>query len=354
MRPSEVGNLLVKSILFLILLLSNSLAWAQLATIGREELQDPKYKPSGSVFELKLPKAKDQGDAEECFLFAYVTQLETSLYNSVHKKDQDKPTLSVPYLLARKIQYHVEQTLEYGESSTVLRGGQVYDAVNIAQFYGIVPEESWQPKVAYKNWPTEELYDSVTKKLKSWKVKLERLKESEGEKSAIYKDTLAEAKADTLKPLWDVTGILPVKVTYQGKSYSPQQLSKKFGADRRKEINMMYPPTKWSDENLNYFLAELDAIINSTGGSYALTPTEWNQTLEQIKKNVDSGIATLIGISWDRSGHMLNVVGYAMTEGEITHIKAINSWGNSWGKNGAAWFTVKDFAKKYDQIWWFQ
>lgn len=347
---------MVKStLLFLTLLFSGQMLWAQLAAIGHSELIDPTYKPNGSVFELKLSKAKDQAGAEECFLFAYVTELETSLHNSV-RKDPQTPALSVSYLLARKIQYHVEQTLEYGVSSTELVGGQIYDAVNVAHFYGVVPEQSWKPKVAYKEWPTEELFTNLNKKLKSWKAKLERLKESEGEDSPAFKKKLKEAKADTLSDLWALTGELPSKVDFEGKSYTPRQLSKRYGADRRKDIHMMYPASKWSEEHINYFSEQLDAIINSMTGSYSMSPGDWKATVEQIQKNVDTGISTIVGTSWGRGGgHMMNIVGYEVTaDGEVTHLKILNSWGDVWGDQGAAWFATKDISKKYDQIWWFE
>lgn len=336
-------------------MLGTQTVWAQLARIGEEELEDESYRPSGLVTELKIANAKDQGSAEECFLFAYVSELETSIQNS--SRIASKPTLSVPYLLGRKIQSYVHQTFDHGETTFALRGGQIYDAIHLAHYYGVVPEKSWKPKVPYTLWDTEALYEGVSKNVRNWKAKLERVESSEGKKSDAYKSEIRKAKYHTLKDLYALIGSFPQNVEFEGKTYTPKQLTKRFGSDRRTDIRMMYPPSKWNDESVKYFVQQLNQITKTMQGSYEVSSaTSWQETVKQIQTNVDAGQATLIGISWGRgSGHIMTVIGYEMNEtGEITHLKALNSWGEVWGENGAAWFQAKDISKKYDQIWWFQ
>lgn len=325
-------------------------AEAQLLTIGNST-PDYAFKPQGEITQLRhLAKVKNQSDAEECFLFAFLTYWETAEFN---RRGERLAPISAPYLTVRKFQMYIEDILTVGNSPFSLEGGLTQDLFLVIHKYGLVAEESWKPKKTFRYWDMTPIYKNIKESLKKWQSILKQTKRSFGEDSIEYKTTLEQAKAQTFRFVTEVSGDLPDKVHFQGQDLTPLEMRNYYRLERGLTISWMYSAAKWHEDHVGYVRSSLIGFTRRADSRFRTEASRWSDMLDQIKENIDQQEPALVGFSWDRTGgHMLTIVGYLVNNNKITHLRFQNSWGTGWGREGAGWVSVQDLAKKVDEAWW--
>jgi hypothetical protein len=323
---------------------------AQLLTIGNST-PDYSFRPQGEITQLKnLSKVKNQSDAEECFLFAFLTYWETAEFN---RRGERIAPISAPYLTVRKFQMYIDDMLTYGNSAFSLEGGLTQDLFLVINKYGIVAEQSWKPKKTFRYWEMAPVYNNIKESIKKWQPILKKARTSFGEDSIEYLTTLEQAKVQTFRFVTEVSGELPERVIFQGQEVSPLEMREYYRLHSGLTIQWMYSVAKWHEDHVGYVRSSLIGFTRRTQSRFRTEASRWADMLDEIIENIDNQEPALVGFSWDRSGgHMLTIIGYLVENNKITHLKFQNSWGTSWGRDGTGWVATSDLAKRADETWW--
>ena len=266
------------------------------------------------------------------------------------------PPISAPYVTVRKLQMYIDQSLTYGYSDVSLEGGFVQDIFLVMQKYGVVAEESWKPAKTWRYWDLDPIYKNIRVSLAKWQKILAQTKKSFGENSPEYLESLEQAKAQSFRYVTDLSGEIPESFHFRGKKVSAQDMLSYYQLAQGLEISWMYPSYRWDEYSVNQTRELISTFTRGSNSHYRFYPAEhWSDLLATIRKNLDQGEPSLIGMSWERGGgHMLTVIGYQLVDGKVTHLRVQNTWSASWGRNGTAWIAVESLNRRVDELWYWQ
>ena len=310
--------------------------------------KEPAYIPVGTIHALKKSRSQNQCQTSECYLFSYVGMLEVANMNILGRTNA--PKISAPYLFAKKmLEWSTQRAWDpEGRTSHHFKGGFFYDSIDLTRKHGLVPEESWQPKIAFDQWDFAQLYHDINK------VATKKHNKIQGNifTNAFRRDlkTLREKRYFEALPYlketiekW--TGPLPTSVDFRGQTLQVKDIERAYGIDHRTRIEMLYPR-----ERFTYDTTQLQTgfknSVEAYGGEWVLKPESFNGIEQKIVNWVQQGAPVMTELYWGKSSaHAMIIVGYEAQNGVITRWKLQNSWGEKWSDEGSAWYTVEDFRK---------
>lgn len=317
------------------------------------DFYEPAYIPTGITRNQKNTRNLDQCRSDECYLFAFLGAIEVR--NQNFNKIKKNPAFSGAYLFAKKLMNYSDGLIQYGQGNTyhTLNGGHFYDAFDLAKTHGLMPEESWQPQVPFAEWDFARIYQSIDIKGQEWNQKINQLAQENGT------DSLKVAKAyrkglDELHSLiYSYTGYIPDVVDFRNQKLSPREIEQIYGIDRRVQISMMYPKNRFQDEYIT--TKKLTDLTQSFGTQWKYTPEDFGDIETRMMKSIQDGTPVIVDIDWlVAGGHSMVVVDYEIIHGKLSRWKLKNSWGDSFGDQGHAWYTYKDLRKNLRRAWLFE
>lgn len=316
----------------------------QLEAIG--DSFEAKYVPKGKVVALKEPEVANQCQTSECYLFSVINFI--NVFNK-NQKGSSAPLVSEPYLVAQKFLEHIKETLRLGADSSDLihdlEGGFPYEAFHLTRKVGLVPKESWTPKVAFEDWDTSKIYKALRNKVPEYHKTLAKLAEKTGSwDSKEVLEAQAKAYAELQDVILEFTGPLPMSFVYEGQNYTPESFERRFGIPRLVSFYLHNSGEYAVPENHGMVLRQ---AFSQQGGRYRVYDGVGENMITSIRDYIDQGLPVIIDLKWRDDGHSMLVVGYELDEATntIVRFKVMNSWGNTFGNAGFAWYTPADVVK---------
>ena len=306
-----------------------------------------RYKPTGRVVELKEIKPTNQCRTSECYLFSFVNFLNQKISVRDDLPGGDM-RISHPLLVANKFLQHIREGVWYGPDAprTIhnLRGGFSYEALHLSREVGLAADESWQPKVPFEKWDTEQIYNELEKKVPEWHEHLQGLARREGTwESPIVRNAEKEAYEKLKHVILDHTGDLPKEFNFRGETMTPKAFEEKFGAPRN--VRLLIDQT--SDSMLPGKAKNVlnEAMVKNGNGGWRYQPRAVNDILQEAVRWIEADQPVIIDFDWNEGGHSMMIVGFeANNQGTIVRYKVMNSWGPNFGNDGYAWYTPEDMA----------
>tara|TARA_B110001454_G_scaffold106457_1_gene100178 strand:+ start:11201 stop:12358 length:1158 start_codon:yes stop_codon:yes gene_type:complete len=307
---------------------------------------EPKYVPKGKVVELKEPEVSNQCQTTECYLFSVINFINVFNKNQVGGK---APVVSEPFLVAHKFLEHIKETLRLGPDSPELihdlEGGFPYEAFHLTRKVGLVPKEAWTPKVPFEHWDTNKIYRALRHKVPEQHQILTKLAEKTGSwESQEVKEAQAKAFAELQAVILEFTGPLPQGFVFKGQNYTPESFERQYGIPRLVSFYIHNSGEYAVPENHSMVLRQ---AFTQQGGRYRVYDGVGESMITTIRDYIDQKLPVIIDLKWHNDGHSMLVVGYEFDEvtNTIVRFKVMNSWGNTFGNGGFAWYTPEDVIK---------
>lgn len=313
---------------------------------------EARYTPTGPTVELPEIKPTDQCYISECSLFSFVNYL-----NVIGAQNSDASSsfrISHSLLVAQKFLQHIRDGVWYGTSNDRvvhnLYGGLSYKAIDLSRKVGLAPEESWQPKVPFENWDTKRIYDVLETKVPQWHKYVKGLAFKHGNwNAAPVRDAYKQAFDELKMEIINFTGELPESFEFKGTTMTTTEFELKYGAPRRVrlfiELRSGIKLPKRTDEVLN------SAMIANGNGGWVYGRESVNSMLNGAVRWLDVGQPVIADFAWQgRTAHSMLIVGYELNpQNRVKRFKVMNSWGEEFGNDGYAWYTVEDITQRIIQ-----
>lgn len=303
---------------------------------------EPRYTPTGKVVELKTAPMTNQCSTSECYLFSTINYINVT---NANKPGSEKVVISHPYLVAHKFLEHIREGVWYGTGNERfihdLKGGFSFEAFHLTRKVGLVPTESWQPKVPFEQWDMSTIYSTLEKKVPEWHQYIASLAQQQRSWDNPIVRKAEQDAFDSLKGLiLDNTGPLPKQFEFQKQVFTTNEFEKQFGAPRSVRFIIDNKQGYGLPENIKTILNEAFANHNS-GWKFQ---TGNHQTIMQEAVHfLEAGYPVIMDFNWKDGGHSMLLVGYeANAQNKITRFKVMNSWGPSFANDGYVWYTEED------------
>lgn len=306
------------------------------------DYQETRYYPTGKVVELKQAAMTNQCRTSECYLFSVVNYINVS---NANKPGSEKVIISDPYLVAHKFLQHIREGVWYGPQSDRLihdlKGGFPFEAFHLTRKVGLVPKESWQPKVPFEEWDVSTIYSTLEQKVPEWHRYIKSLANQHNSWDA---PAVRKAESDAYESLKNVvlknTGPLPEQFEFQKQLFTPTEFEKKFGAPRSVRFVINNKEGYSLPNNIKVILNE--AFVNHQSG-WKYDTGNYTTIMQEAVNFIEAGYPVIMDFNWREGGHSMLLVGYeANQQNKVTRFKVMNSWGTNFANDGYVWYSEDD------------
>lgn len=311
------------------------------------------YRPRSS-YNSKETRNLDQGSSKECFIFAFIGGLESTLANQQGRNIQFYPE----YLIAEKLKYTIQGLLEFNEDSTYynLEGGQFFHAANLVRASGIIPiGANWEPLRKVIEWPFDHIYEEIRKQTLEAKNGIGKLNLSYDEKQKLIAKKTEEIFSKVLGPY---VGILPNNFYYQGNQYTAisfaQQSLKNSNFLNESVVYLSTRGQLFPNSQVNQLFQQwkTDLELNNNGQVTAigLSPVDF---LRKIDQELMAGKAVVVDLDGKDSvsiGHTMVITDIEKNGLDFVAVKIKNSFHDDPEAN-YIWYKVSDLLGKVRRAW---
>lgn len=313
---------------------------------------EPIYIPTGNILNNKDTRSLNQCRSSECYLFAFLGAIEVQ--NQNRRNNPEAPRLSGAYLVAHKLHHYIDNMIWYGPKNTgySLRGGYLYDALYFSRHHGLMPEESWQPRVPFDEWDFARIYVTLEEKALEWNKKISSLARTHGPKSKIVEEAYFKGTQQLHDVVATYSGPLTTQIEFRNQTLSTKDIDRQYGFDHRTTVMMMYPRGKFSGDP-DTLKKKLDAATLPFSGAWSYESADWKEIELTMTHWLKQSAPVLVDVEWNKDRHSLVVTDYEAENGYIKRWKVKNSWGNSFGDKGYAWYSYQDLRKNLVRTWRF-
>lgn len=311
------------------------------------------YQPRSS-YKAKETRNIDQGTSKECFIFAFIGGLESTLINQQGRNIQLYPE----YLIAEKLKYTIQGLLEFGEGSTYynLEGGQFFHAVNLVRASGVIPVgANWEPLRKVTEWPFDSIYEQIRQLTTEAKNAVNNSNSSYEEKQKLISKKAEEIFNKVLGPY---IGFLPQSFYFQGNSYTAVS----FAQSSLKNLNFLTESVLYlnqrgeafpnSQVNQSFKQWKEDLEFKNNGQVMALSLSS-NDFLRKIDAELMSGRAVVVDLDGKDSlsvGHTMVIVDIEKNGSEFIAVKIKNSFHDD-PEGNYIWYRASDLLQKVRRAW---
>jgi hypothetical protein len=306
---------------------------------------EPHYTPKGRVVELKEAEISNQCQTSECYLFSVINFI--NVFNK-NQKNLDAPIVSEEFLAAHKFLEHIKEAMQLGIEDPMLihdlEGGFAYEAIHLTRTVGLVPKDAWTPKKKLGQWDTTKIYRVLKKRVPEIHKELKLLVEKHGSWEAIEVKEAQQKGYDELKEvILDMTGDLPTQFEFKGENFTPLSFERRFGFPRLSQFFINNSGEYAIPTNYKKVLRE---TFSQHGGKFRVKDLSPSRIISNMQIAIDRGLPVIIDLKWQDDGHTMVAVGYEVSENNtVVRYKLMNSWDNTFGNNGHAWYTIEDILK---------
>lgn len=299
----------------------------------------------------------DQASSKECFLFSFLSSLESSYANrtSESRTVQFRPE----YLLAKKFEHAISDLLEQVKDPIQfnIEGGEYFHALELVKKYGLVPADIWRPLVPAEYWNYDRIYKTIKDETDIVRTNLYRNPNYYGSKTRaqLVKEILDKALQDDLNGPY--IGAEPKPFVYDGIEHTTETFGKMYGHNFKGPLDLHYVYGKYpyQDPDMIFPLANW---TKKTFPQYLrpyFRPQPLHDLLNDIKNGLVNGKSVTVDINGNGAGgfgHTLSITDIEITpSGEVVALKLKNTYRWSWGYNGYIWLSPKELDKIVRRVW---
>lgn len=307
------------------------------------DFQEPQFIPAGRKVELKVAEMTNQCRTSECYLFSTINYINT--YN-VNQRPQTAVTISEPFLVAHKFLQYINENVWYGPNSERvvhnLKGGFVYEAVQLTRKVGLIPKDDriWTPAVPYADWKMPEIYEKLNSSVLAWNAHINSTAQRYGWDSEQTRSSAREAYETISNIILAVSGPLPTQFEYNGALWTPKSFEDQLGIPKKRAL--------FIDNKEGYSIPSnakdvLNEGMHAPGGWWQFRAGDYESIINNSVKFINEGHPVIMDFSWKGDGHSMLIVGYNVdNQGYVTHLKVMNSWGKNYANDGYVWYTLPD------------
>ena len=340
--------------LFTLVLTFYSSGWGwtlSIAKLGKDGTQP--YQSSNPVVFLNDVRTQNQGQSEECYMFAFTTSLEIANQNGWRRPDA--PPVSPELLVLQKMEEWAKEVwldqvgLDHGFYYHA--GGDVHHAMRLSVERGLIPYSLFREKTKpYTDWNFEKMYQDVRAIVREEKLNVARSRNQ---------DQLEEAFAKAMKRLqsrlYRDVNFPPEKFNIQGREFTAKTFENAVGIKRNSFIHYIYPAGRWDMGDPWDLRRALLDLVSTFNGRFRQAQVSWKRIWNFVLENLNEGLPTLFSLKWGQSYHVLVATGYEYdSEGRLVTIRMKNTWGPDFGTKGSAVFTPQDLQKNTHGVWGFK
>lgn len=310
------------------------------------------YRPSSGNFTFSIKETRniDQSTSRECFLFSYLSGLESAYANRVNspKVLRFRPE----FLLAKKFESVIGNLIEkYKQDFHFdLQGGEYLHAARLVKDYGLVPDDIWRPLVDYWNWDFEKIYEQIKS-------------ETDLVRNNIIKDPMyyyPKTKEDLKKEIFNkilgaYIGVMPKPFIFDGINHTTISFGRLYGQNTKatldvKFMNSLGPLDVKKRMNFQREIFHIYGIRKKP----KLKEQAFDEILDDIKLALSQGKLINLDVNGttEQYGHSLVVVDMEVNlSGQIVAIKVKNTYKSGWGFNGYLWMSPKGLWEIFRRAW---
>lgn len=246
------------------------------------------------VKDLKSTPVKNQYKSGTCWVFSGISFVESELLR-MGKGEQD---LSEMFIVRNAYESKAQEFVRWSGKKNFSGGGEFHDVINIIKNKGIVPKQVYPGLLEGDKKPVHNEMDGILKSIVD-----DLIKNPNGKLSPVWHKVISDVLDDYL-------GVNPVKFTYNGKEYTPQNFVKELGFNPDDYVELtsfthhpfyqkfvLEVPDNWASEEVyNVPLNEFAEIIdNSIMNGYTVA---WGSDVSDDGFSFKNGVAIVPVKDW--------------------------------------------------------
>jgi aminopeptidase C len=340
--------------LFTLLLVLSSPSWSWVLSLARpgDDKTQP-YQSSNPVVFLKDVRTQNQGQSEECYMFAFTTSLEVANKNAWQR--ETAPPISGEFLVLQKMEEWAKEVwlnqvgLDHGFYYHA--GGDVHHSMRLSVERGLIPNSLFREKNRpYTEWNFEKFYQDVRSIVREEKPNLNRANNQQQ-----FNEAYVKAMQRLQSRLYRDVNLPPQKFKFQDRDYTPKTFENAVGIRRNSHIHYIYPAGRWDMGDPWDLRRALMDLVSTFNGNFRQAQVSWKRIWTYVLENLNAGMPTMFSLKWGRSYHVLVATGYEYdSEGRLVTIRMKNTWGDEFGTRGSAVFKPQDLQKNTHGVWGFK